>query len=144
MSAVPIDEQYVRHHFHPFCTEYDTAAFFKGFSPSVDCRIMGSHIEAAHHRSLEEWQTQPYRARPRLSGRVWFDVTSVIVSGRQAVVELQQHATLLNGKPFNNTHCWVLRYNDAGLVDSVRLYMDGALINESVKENPVAGQPLPG
>ena len=142
MSAVPITEQHVRGHFRPLCEEYDSATFFRGFVADVDCRIMGSHVEAGHFHSVTEWQSQPYRARPRLTGAVTFDIVSCIVSGRRAVVELQEHATLMNGKPFDNQHCWVLRYNDRGLADEVRLYMDGVMINTAIRENPLPGQPL--
>ena len=44
---------------------------------------------------------------------------------------------------FINTLCWLLRYDEAGLVVQVRLYVDGVLSKQSIRENPVPGARLP-
>src|SRR5919107_1730765 len=67
-------------------------------------------------------------------------VTNVLVDGDSAVVETESLSTALNGKPFNNRYCWIVRFSDGTLVE-VRAYLDSALVERLIDENePSVGQ----
>jgi len=40
----------------------------------------------------------------------------------------------LNGKPFNNTYCWVCRFEN-NIIVGVRAYVDSALVQMVIDEN---------
>jgi ketosteroid isomerase-like protein len=67
-------------------------------------------------------------------------VTNVLVDGDSAVVETESLSTALNGKPFNNRYCWIVRFSDGTIVE-VRAYLDSALVERLIDENePSVGQ----
>ena len=43
-------------------------------------------------------------------------------------------STTLNGKPWPNTYCWILRFVD-GIVKEVRAYVDSYLVQQVIEEN---------
>jgi ketosteroid isomerase-like protein len=56
------------------------------------------------------------------------------VSGNISVVEMTSTSTALNGKPFPNTYCWVVRFvND--IITEVRAYVDSFLVKQVIDEN---------
>ena len=137
MSApVTVDEQYVRDHLAPLCASYDVRTFFQLWSPDVDCRVMGSHQLSGHYRTLADYRKQFGRMAPRMQGAITMELTGLIVSGRQAVVELLASCKQANGDPYPQTHCWVLTYDESGMVEQARCYMDGVLIDQTIANNP--------
>ena len=138
--SVTIDEQYVRNHFLHFC-RYERAAFLQLVSPTVSWRIMGTidGISGQYH-SIDEFASKalmPINAR--LEGEMLLELTGCLVSGRRAVVELEAKTDSVkqkNGRPYPACYCWVVHYNDAGLVDELREYMDERLITELLTQNP--------
>lgn len=134
--SVTVDEQYVRDHLAPLCASYDVRAFFARWSPDVHCRIMGTHGLSGDYRSLDAFRQQFARMAPRMDGPITLDLSSVLVSGREAVVEMLAHCRQKNGEPYPQTHCWVMRYDDQGIVVEARMYMDGVLIDQTIANNP--------
>ena len=137
---VVVDEEYVRAHFLHFC-EHDRPAFFNLISPSVHWRVMGSiPTLSGTYYSLADYQTQGFsRAGARLDGRMTLTLTNCIVSGRQAVVEMSVNVDSVrqkNGKLLPNEHCWIVHYDESGVIDSVRMWMDGVLMQQLMTENP--------
>jgi ketosteroid isomerase-like protein len=61
-------------------------------------------------------------------------VKNIIVYDETAVVELESISTALNGKPFNNTYCWVCRFEN-NIIVGVRAYVDSALVQMVIDEN---------
>lgn len=133
--SVSVDEQYVRDHLAPLCASYDVRTFFARWSPTVDCRVMGTHSLSGHYLTLADFRTQFGRMAPRMQGPISMELTGLTVSGRRAVVELSANCTQANGDPYPQTHCWVLMYDDGGVVEQARLYMDGVLIDRTIKNN---------
>ena len=138
--SVTINEQYVRDHFRLFC-EHNGPAFFKRVSPMVHWHVMGSiPTLSAEYRSLNEFQTKAFnRVGARLDGRMTLTLTNCIVSGQQAVIEMAVDADSCkqkNGQPLPNTHCWVVHYDDSGVIDRIRMYMDGVLMAQLMTNNP--------
>jgi len=50
------------------------------------------------------------------------------------VVELESLSTAINGTPFNNTYCWIVRFENKVIVE-VRAYVDSALVQKVITEN---------
>jgi ketosteroid isomerase-like protein len=50
------------------------------------------------------------------------------------VAEMESLSTALNGKPFNNTYCWIVRFENETVVE-VRAYVDSALVQRVLDEN---------
>ena len=65
-------------------------------------------------------------------------VTNILVDGDSAAVEMESLSTALNGKPFDNTHRWMVRFRNGTIVE-VRAYLDSALVQRLIDEN----EPLP-
>ena len=42
----------------------------------------------------------------------------------------------INDKPFNNTYCWLVKFENEVIVH-VRAYLDSALVQALVSENPI-------
>ena len=91
---------------------------------------MGSHPLSGHYHTLDDFRKQFGRMAPRMEGPITMELTGLVVSGRQAVVELLASCMQKNGQPYPQTHCWLLWYDDAGMVERARMYMDGVLIEQ--------------
>jgi uncharacterized protein len=46
---------------------------------------------------------------------------------------MTQTSTALNGKPFPNTYCWVVRFDSN--ITEVRAYVDSFLVKQVIDEN---------
>jgi len=132
--AVSIDEQYVRQHFELLSGHADD--FFARVSPTVDWTVMGSHALSGHYTSLQHFRESTFaRLNPRMQSPLALKVSQVIVSGQQAAVELSADGKQKNGSPFDNKYCWIVGYNEKGIVEAVRAYLDGILVNQAINEN---------
>jgi len=63
-------------------------------------------------------------------------VNNIIIQDNTAVVEMESLSTALNGKPFNNTYCWICRFENDIIVE-VHAYVDSALVQRLINENEV-------
>jgi ketosteroid isomerase-like protein len=61
-------------------------------------------------------------------------VDHTFVSGNIAVVEMTSTSTALNGKPYPNTYCWVIRFV-YGRITEVRACVDSFLVKQVIDEN---------
>ena len=133
-----VSAAYVRQHFAVLASQ-QPADFFTKVSPSVDWTVMGSHALSGRYTSLESFQRSTFaRLTSRMQEGMALRITQVIVDdSNRACVELSAEGSKQkNGKPFNNHYAWVVRYNDEGVIDEVRAYLDGHLVNEAINENP--------
>ena len=137
--SVAITEQYVHDHFHLFA-QHNSPAFFQRVSPTVHWQVMGSMAISGDYHSLEEFKAKAFsRVVARLDGRMAFNITRVIVSGREAAVEMPVDTDSVrqkNGQPLPNVHLWLVKYDDAGVIVDVRMYMDGVLMQQLLDNNP--------
>jgi ketosteroid isomerase-like protein len=53
-----------------------------------------------------------------------------------ATVELEADALQKNGNPYNQRYAWVMRFDDKGMIVQVRAYLDSALVQQAVDDNP--------
>ena len=130
-----VDEQYVRSHFK-LLADADYDGFFARVSPSVSWTVMGSHALSGQYNTPSEFHKHTSaRLNPRMESPLALKLTNCIVSGQQAAVELSATAQQKSGKPFDNKYCWVVHYDDEGVIKSVRAYLDGILVNQAINEN---------
>lgn len=61
-------------------------------------------------------------------------VNNIIFSAPIAVVEMSQLSKGINGKPFNNTYCWGVKFEEETIV-KVSAYLDSALVAQFVYES---------
>ena len=140
---VTVDEQYVRNHFQ-LLGDGHSNDFFARVSPTVDWTVMGSHALSGHYTTLDHFYKSTFaRLNPRMSAPLALKLTNVIVNsnshsggrGTVAAVELNAHGVQKSGKKFDNEYCWVVGYDEEGVITSVRAYLDGVLVNQTINEN---------
>jgi uncharacterized protein len=69
----------------------------------------------------------PVHRRLKRPARFWAD--RIIVDGDVAAVEGHGENETLEGKAYNNTYCWVLRFSGGKIVEMVE-YMDSVLTSD--------------
>jgi ketosteroid isomerase-like protein len=102
---------------------------------------MGTHPLAGTYRTKADFISHTFaRLNKLLKEGVLLRVTSILVDGDSAAVEMESLSTALNGKPFDNRYCWVVHFSDGTIVE-VRAYLDSALVQRLIEENePSASQ----
>jgi uncharacterized protein len=109
--------------------------FFAQVADDVDWSVMGTHPLAGHYTSKADFIEHTFaRLNGLLEQGVILKVTDVLVSGDRAAVEMRSLSRAINGKPFDNTYCWVVRFSDGEIVE-VRAYVDSALVQRVIDEN---------
>ena len=110
--------------------------FFEHVADDVRWRVMGTHPLAGVYRSKSEFIHETFeRLNKCLSGGVRLKVSNLLVQGNIAVVEMESISTARNGKPFNNTYCWIVEFDGEGIVRNVKAYVDSALVQNLLDEN---------
>jgi uncharacterized protein len=109
--------------------------FFKHVSDNVSWTVMGTHPLAGTYHSKEDFISHTFRRLNRiLEEGVILKVKNILLQDDTAVVEMESISTALNGKPFNNTYCWVVYFKNEVIVE-VRAYVDSALVQKVIDEN---------
>jgi len=119
----------------------DGKQFFDHVADDVDWTVEGTHPLAGHYRSKEEFFSHTFAILNKiLPGGTQLRVENVLTSGDWAVVELRSMATARHGMRFDNRYCWVVRFEN-GLIVQVRAYLDSAMVQKLIDENPVEENP---
>lgn len=109
--------------------------FFKHVSDDVSWTVMGTHPLAGTYLNKEDFISHTFRRLNRiLEEGVILKVKNILLQDDTAVVEMESISTALNGKPFNNTYCWVVYFKNEVIVE-VRAYVDSALVQKVIDEN---------
>ena len=109
--------------------------FFEHVADDVSWTVMGTHPLAGVYRSKDDFLSHTFRRLERiLKEGVILKVKGVIVQGDKAVVEMESLSTARDGKPFDNSYCWVVRFEN-GIIVEVRAYVDSALVQRLIDEN---------
>jgi ketosteroid isomerase-like protein len=113
----------------------DSEKFFKNVAENVSWTVMGTHPLAGDYESKDEFFSHTFlRLNKLLKEGPLLKVNNIIVQDNFAVVEMESLSTALNGKPFNNTYCWVVEFKD-DIIVKVRAYVDSALVQKLIDEN---------
>ena len=109
--------------------------FFSRVADDVDWTLMGTHPLAGHYTSKSELIARTFARIERIMKEgIVLKVNHVIVSGDEAAVEMESLSVAKNGRPFNNTYCWVVRFLEGEIVE-LRAYVDSALVQLVLDEN---------
>ena len=109
--------------------------FFKHVSEDVTWTVMGTHPLAGTYHTKKDFISHTFqRLNQILKEGVILKVKNIIIQDNTAVVEMESLSTALNGKPFNNTYCWVVMFENNIIVE-VRAYVDSALVQKVIDEN---------
>jgi uncharacterized protein len=133
-EKIMITKEYVQNLFH-FLETDDNSHFYDKVADDVIWTVMGTHPLAGTYHSKTDFIVKTFvRLNKILKDGVILKVTNIIVQDETAAVELKSLSTALNGKPFNNTYCWVCRFENNVIVE-VRAYVDSALVQRVIDEN---------
>jgi ketosteroid isomerase-like protein len=106
----------------------DSEPLFERVADDVRWTVMGTHPLAGEYRSKAEFRAATYgRLHHVLDGPITCTVTRILADGEMAVVEWRGRATSVDGRPFNNVYCWVLRVVEGRIIE-VTAYVDSALV----------------
>jgi ketosteroid isomerase-like protein len=109
--------------------------FFEYVADNVQWTVMGTHPLAGIYNSKDDFISNTFqRLNKLLKEGVILEVNNIVVQNQTVVVEMRSLSTALNDKPFNNTYCWVCRFEKSIIVE-VRAYVDSALVQRLIKEN---------
>jgi ketosteroid isomerase-like protein len=113
----------------------DEGHFFKFVADDVNWKVMGTHPLAGTYNNKQDFISSTFQRLGRImKGGVILKVKNILVHENHAVVEMESDSTALNGMPFNNTYCWVVKFND-NLIVEVRAYVDSALVQKVIDDN---------
>jgi uncharacterized protein len=114
----------------------DGSAFFDHVDDDVDWTVEGHHPLAGRYRGKADFRAHTFeRLGKVLPGGAQLHVTSVLISGDWAIVELKSLAKAVNGLRFDNKYCWVTHFADDKIIE-VRAYLDSAMVQRLFDENP--------
>lgn len=129
-----IDLEYVKNLFHRLKTG-ENDKFFDQVDENVRWRVMGTHPLAGTYNNKEDLILNTFnRLNKLLNEGVVLEVKNIIVKNNTAVVEMESISTAINNMPFNNTYCWICRFQN-GIIVEVRAYVDSALVQKLIDEN---------
>ena len=113
--------------------------FFSQVSPNVLWEVMGTHPLAGVYHGKQEFLDHTFvRLKKLLKGGPVLKVSNILITEDTtiAIVEMIQLSYSINDKPFNNTYCWLVKFENEVIVH-VRAYLDSALVQALVSENPI-------
>ena len=114
---------------------HEPGRFFEKVREDVHWTVLGTHPLAGEYFSKEDFLDHTFRRLNRvLKEGVILAIRNILVDGDYAAVELQALSTANNGKPFNNTYCWIVKF-DRDMITEVRAYLDSALVRTLMDEN---------
>jgi uncharacterized protein len=101
----------------------------------ISWTVMGTHPLAGTYHTKADFLAHTFaRLDKILKEGVVLRVTNILVDGDSAAAEMESLSTALNGKPFDNRYCWIVRFSDGTIVE-VRAYLDSALVQRLIDEN---------
>jgi len=130
-----ISQVEVRNLFHHLQVN-ESEKFFAHVRDDVQWTVKGTHPLAGHYQSKQSFLEATFmRLNPILQEGVVLKVEHIFTADNTAVVEMKSLSTAKNGKPFNNTYCWVVEFDSDKKIVAVRAYLDSALVQQVVDEN---------
>ena len=109
--------------------------FFEKVANNVTWTVLGTHPLAGTYNTKQDFVSKTFiRLNRILKEGVILKVNNIIVQEDTAVVEIESLSTALNGMPFDNTYCWIVKFEN-GIIIEVRAYVDSALVQKVIDEN---------
>lgn len=115
------------------------SVFFDRVIDNVDWVIRGHSPMSGEYKSKQDFQAKTLKV---LDGQLLkkplaMYVDNVVGGGEQsqAVVEMHADSECRNGLKYDMTYCWVLTFDDNGMIIKVRAYIDTDLLSRAVAQN---------
>lgn len=107
----------------------DSRPFFALVSPEVTWRVIGSTALSGTHRGLDTFLGITRRLFDRLAEPLVAEVVAVHDVGDTVVLQWEGNSRGVNGRPYRQSYCWVLRFS-GGAISDVVAYLDTALVDD--------------
>jgi ketosteroid isomerase-like protein len=105
-----------------------TSEFFDQVADDVRWTVMGTHQLAGTYTDKKSFMTSTFeRLAVLMRDGVRLRLQNLYSDGDTAIAELRATSTTLDGSPFDNTYCWVCRFEGNRIVE-VRAYLDSAMV----------------
>lgn len=107
----------------------NSGPLFKAVAADVSWRVIGTTpLSGTHHGKVAfRDATQPFTER--LAEPIVAKVLAVHDVGDTVIVQWEGTSKGTNGRPYNQSYCWVMHLTDAK-IDNVVAYLDTALVND--------------
>jgi len=107
----------------------DRDPFLAVVSPDVRWTVIGSTPVSGTYASLADFNERASAViRGRLAKPLTGRVVDVLADGDQVVVRWESSSEAVNGTPYEQTYCWVMRLED-GLIVETAAYLDTELVS---------------
>ena len=132
--AMTLTEEYVHAEFAHF-ENANGPAFLENVADNVSWTAKGSaNPLRGHYTSKAEVAKNIFgRMIPKMATPMRAKVTSVLISGDWAIVELKGEGTSKGGNSYDQELCWICRYEKGKIVEA-RVYLDSALVKAILEE----------
>lgn len=113
--------------------------FFSQVAPNVLWEVMGTHPLAGVYHGKQEFLDHTFvRLKKLLKGGPVLKVSNILIAEDTpiVIVEMVHLSYSINGRPFNNTYCWLVKFENEVIVH-VRAYLNSALVQALVNETPI-------
>ncbi|WP_323733306.1 nuclear transport factor 2 family protein [Candidatus Bandiella euplotis] len=130
-----LDETYVKEIF-TLLENSKNQEFFKYVDDNVIWQVMGTHPLAGTYHNKASFITSTFGrlATVLQEGGVILKVENLLIIGPFAIVEMRSLSHTKSGKPFDNTYCWIAKF-DGGKIAKVKAYVDSALVADVINSN---------
>jgi len=129
-----LDRKFVEEVFNFLCT--DPQPFLERVANNVHWTVKGTHEMAGEYNSKKDLVERAFAGIGRVlqEGKVMMKIKRILVDGDYAVAEMESICTALNGRRYNNTYCWIVKFEN-GLITEATAYVDSALVQQILDEN---------
>ncbi|BBM02074.1 nuclear transport factor 2 family protein [Microbulbifer sp. GL-2] len=129
-----LNRKFVEEVFNFLCT--DPQPFLERVSNNVHWTVKGTHKMAGEYNSKKDLVERAFAGIGRVlqEGKVMMKIKRILVDGDYAVAEMESICTALNGRRYNNTYCWIVKFEN-GLITEGTAYVDSALVQQILDEN---------
>ncbi len=109
------------------------ARFYDHVADDVHWTVLGTHPLAGSFSSKAAFQEADVKPIGALFDKpLKVQVRRILIDGDVAVAELFSHATTKDGLPYDNTYCWICRFENGKIVE-VRASVDSALVAKVIQ-----------
>jgi uncharacterized protein (TIGR02246 family) len=108
----------------------DANAFFNLLADDVRWMVIGSTRISRAFNSKQEFLEGAVRPLTgKLATPIKPEILDIIAEGDKLALQWDGHATMKNGKPYNQRYCWVMRI-EGGKVREGTAYLDTELLSQ--------------
>jgi uncharacterized protein len=129
-----LERKYVEELFQNLKT--NSNEFFKKVSENVHWIVMGTHPLAGEYFTKENFANHTFIRLGKLlkEGNALLEIKRIFIDKNYAIIEMKGISTALNGKPFDNSYCWIVKFENE-IITEVTAYVDSALVQQLINEN---------